>query len=444
MVWVLIMPENKAEKERLEKGVRQALFCLSRNEPIPPTNPLLNSPLIHQWLAERHISYSYENAQAAIGAILKECVNEYGLQEPDGRRQKEFQRNVFEILSNSVSGRVQILKRIQAERRRSYDRYHSTAVQVLVECVEKKEKALCDENDGAPPEPLRAARARAQELADCLTAYPREINLLAISELEQVVGVIADHEYHSEASKFLELALTRLEQAPQNFVVADLQSQLAIRLAHSLINLDLVGGSDGAMARFRQALSMADELRDPERIVHTTHMLGLSHSMIGDCESALAYYEAALDGLWRVPNTSARRAWIERDMIGTLIKKGDLRPIPKLFRDSLSIRERLGDIQGQMMTLEIFARALMAQGEFKKALPPLWSAYAMAREWPLKLFRMMILVTLTDLYFNLHDPHAADEFAAAAEQLGQQFQFWHQLKQLDRIRARELSRQTPS
>jgi hypothetical protein len=62
----------------------------------------------------------------------------------------------------------------------------------------------------------------------------------------------------------------------------------------------------------------------------------------------------------------------------------------------------------------------------------------MAQEWPLKLFRMIILVSLVDLHLNLNDLRTAGEFAAAAEELGQRFQFWHQLKQLDRIRASQL------
>ncbi len=427
-------------KKRLEQGVRQALFCLSRCEPIPPTNPLLNLALVHQWLADHNLAHTYENIQRALEDILGKCVNEYGLQEPEGRRQKEFHRNVFEVLSNSLMGRIQVLKKIQSQRRRSYDRFHSAAVRVLAECIENKESELTHASDKDPPEALRSAHLRAQELANLLAAYPRDINLLAISELGHVVGIIADHEYHPEARDFLILVLTRLKNAPRNFVVADLRSQLEIKLAHSLINLDCAVGSDGAIASFRHVLILAEELRDPERIVHSTHMLGLTHSMIGDWQNALAYYEAALDKSGRVSNPLARKAWIERDIVDTLLKKGDPQQVQRLVRDSLSIRERLGDVQGVMMTLEASARALMAQGHFKDALTPLWRAYAMAQEWPLKLFRMIILVSLVDLHLHLNDLRTANEFATVAEELGQRFQFWHQLKQLDRIRASQSMR----
>lgn len=424
------MSENDDVKKRLEQGVRQALFCLSRREPIPPTNPLLNLAIVHRWLTDHNLTHTYENALDALEDILAKCVNEYGLQEPEGRRQKEFHLNVFEVLSNSLMGRIQVLKRIQSERRRSYDRFHSAAVRVLAECIEKKENELIRASDTDPPEALRSARVRAQELAHLLEVYPGDINLLAISELGHVVGVIADYEYHPEARELLQRALLRLDNAPRNFVVADLQSQLKIKLAHSLINLDCALGPDGAIANFRQALELAEELRDPERVVHSIHMLGVTHSMIGDWQNALAYYEMALDRSWRVSNPLARRAWIERDIADTLIKKGDHHEIQRLMCDSLSIREHLGDVQGVMMTLEASARALMAQGRFKDARIPLWKAYTMAQEWPLKLFRMIILVSLVDLHLKLNDLRAANEFATTAEELGQRFQFWHQLKQL--------------
>ncbi|CAG0940097.1 hypothetical protein BROC_00902 [Candidatus Brocadiaceae bacterium] len=435
---IILMSENDNVKKRLEQGIRQALFCLSRSEPVPPTNPLLNLAIVHQWLADHNHVHSYENTQSALADILEKCVNEFGLQEPEGLRQKEFHLNVFEVLSNSLMGRIQVLKRIQSQRQRSYDRFHSAAVRVLAECIEKKESELAHTSDKDSPDALRSARIRAQQLAKLLRTYPKDINLLAISELGHVVGVIADYEYHPEASEFLKLALTRLDKAPRNLVVADLQSQLEIKLAHSLINLDCAIGSDGAIASFRQALALAEELRDPERVVHSTHMLGLTHSMVGDWQNALAFYEAALDKSRRVSNPLARKAWIERDIVDTLLKKGDHRQVQHLMRDSLSIRERLGDVQGVMMTHEASARVLIARGHFKDALTPLWKAYMMSQEWPLKLFRMIILVSLVDLHLNLNDVRTANEFANVAEELGQRFQFWHQLKQLDRIRTSQL------
>jgi hypothetical protein len=432
------MPEHDPVNERTIKGARQALFYLARAEPLPPTNALLTSPLVYRWLAERQLKHDPENAELAVQEVLRGCVNEYGLREPEDRRQKQVHRQIFEILSNCLLGRAQTLKRMQAAQGRSYDRHHSAAVQILAECLEKKERTLRQASDGDPPEALSRARARACEL-EMLLRTDSGCNLLALGELDDVAGTIADLEYHPEARRLLELGLVRLQNAPDNLVVADLRSHLAIRLAHSLINLGCIGGADGAIARFRQGLHASQELRDGERIIHATHMLGVTHSMIGDRTRSVAYHRSALDQVWRSANPLARRAWIERDLVSALLAQGDNRDIPAYVHESLSLRERLGDVQGTMMTLEIWSKALMSQGELKRALSPLWHAHDLARHCPLKLFRMMVLVTLADLHFRLDDARTAYELASAAEQLGQRFQFWHQLEQLNALRARNYS-----
>lgn len=413
----------------LIKGVRQALYYVSRGKSIPEENALLQSPLVSHSLHEKKLPNTVDYREEVAVQVLKQLMNEYGQLQSEGRRQQVRQKIIFEMLYNLLQGRPG--KAGVSDR--SYERYHAQGVRMLAKMFHRKQEQLLqkDSRMGSPKE-LREARQHAQSISCQLDKPSSSLDLYAVRELTETASIIEDHHCYGEAGGYFGQIRSCLQSGPHNLVVLEQRALATNRLAHCLMTQDELSE---AIAYFGEVTSLATELRDWELWIHGTHMLGVTYNTLGDWQSGLDNFNTALTNVTKGSNYRYRRAWIQRDIISALIKKGDFKEIPTLATKSLSTREELGDDQGCMMTLEIWGRALIAQQKHEQAEAKLREALNIGNSVSSSLFHTMLWTTRAQLCFAWGKFAEGVEYMGKAKETALQFGMWHQLNKLMRLAA---------
>jgi tetratricopeptide (TPR) repeat protein len=231
---------------------------------------------------------------------------------------------------------------------------------------------------------------------------------------------------------FFERIYTRLLSAPANMITLAGTASAVSRLGHCAMNS---GQVRPAIQYFQRAAAINAYLRDWERWIYNTQMLGVTYHMVGDWRSALGFFDQAKAYAARAPNFRQRVAWIQRDEIAALLKKGDLIEVPQLAMRSLKIRESIGDYQGCLATHEVWARALILQERYLAAKTELEEAADLAEVDMASsaLYKTMVYSTTAQLYSAWGKRNECEEWTRKALFLARQHGLWHQFQKINSI-----------
>jgi tetratricopeptide (TPR) repeat protein len=414
------------ENTPLRRAIRQALYHISHRKEMPPDNLLLHSPLVRMSLEERGLLDTPEERQAAVEVVLRHLVNAYGLEVPEGRKQQEVHKHIFEVLSNLLRGRTPQLDASE----RSYERYHAQGIRILEERFAREEERRTKKPPDGELSHLVEARRRAAEIGLWMDQHPREMDLFAIAELEEANRIIQHYSYYTEAQRNHERILRALKRAPVNLVTLNYRTFATGKWANCFMN---TGRTKQAIQAFMQLTVLSKQLGDETHHIHSIHMLGVMHDLLGESLAALQYLRQALALAPSVREGQHRVAWIQRDLVRALMTQGNMEAIPQYAHKSLAIRDRIGDTQGYMLTLDILARAHIAAGEYKQAHVLLDEAHQISSQIDSRLFRTMIHLSFADMYSGRGNIAGTRAHLDQAEQYITQHGLWHQLKRATRI-----------
>ncbi len=384
---------NKKETEELLQAVRQAVYHISRGNPIPKGNALLHSPIIALRLKETQTPDTVDNRHAIVEEVLRELVNKYGVKQPEGKREQDLHKKIFDLLFHLLQGQPDRISLPQ----RTYDRLHSQAIKILAKEIQENEQQILHKNEGSNPKALEEACRRADDALNRLKQSRSDIDFFILDDIEEAATVIESLDYPERAKPYFETILNYIERKSTNKIILSRKAHIANKLAHCLMNSDDVLT---ARALFANVANVAIEVRDWELWLHGIHMLGVTSRMAGEYQAALDSFDKVLANVTKGSNYKRRIAWTQRDKVAVLIDIGDFRDTPHLLKTSLSIREALGEEQSCMMTLEIWGRALIAQQEYRQAENKLHEALSLARSSSSMLFRTILFVTMARLYYR--------------------------------------------
>jgi tetratricopeptide (TPR) repeat protein len=412
------------------RAVRQALYHLSRGSPLPADNLLLWSPLVTQYLHDIGAEDTPEERAVSVQAILRQILNEYALEEPEGRRQQTVQQSICDLLLPLLRGQS-ARSTPRTLPKRSYERYHADGIRMLAARFIQRQAQLLRKPGEGEAQALHIARQKASECVIWLEAHPGCLDIFVMTELAEAASLVADQEYYSEALPYFERLQTTLQAAPHNRIMARSTASALRGLAHCCMNVNAVGraiGSFSALAR------CARDLGDWETWLHATHLLGVTYDLAGDWPAAAHHFARALAEVRKGPDTLARTAWIQRDLVHARMKVAPFDDdIPALAKASLATRQQLGDAQGCMMTLEVWGRALIAQERYREASIRLEEALALAGAVRSPLFHTILLTTLARLHLVSGQSNVGAATVQRARTVALRHGFWRQLATLDTL-----------
>ncbi|MEM7133417.1 MAG: tetratricopeptide repeat protein [Chloroflexota bacterium] len=416
---------NQIEHHR--KSILQVLHRVSRDEPVPVDNPLLYSVLVSQRVTELKIEDTPDSRQGMIEEILRDIINEIGLEQPQGSRAKRKQEQIFTILFHKMRRRSDKLGIPEA----SYDRYHKMAVDELTKRFCQREKRLAEGDDDDPQE-LVGARTRVTNLIQYLENNPK-FDFFLLEDLVDSTEVIADNDYFQEAVPYFQRVLSSYNSVAQSSIVLNRKMRVIRQVGHGLMNL---GDATQAATYFSQLNQIGEALEDWENAVHGIHMYGVTLKIENHWAAAVDQYAKALDlAIRKGPEPEHRQAWIQRDTISALIELGDFNEIPLMARKSFETRSMLGDVNGCMMTLQVLGKGYIAQGRYQEAKSVLHDALAISMELPssYKLARTQLYIALAQLYWAWGKEGMFAEYNEKAKTLAIRYGFWHQFEELRNI-----------
>ena len=109
-------------------------------------------------------------------------------------------------------------------------------------------------------------------------------------------------------------------------------------------------GYQEAIIRFEQALALAERFGAIDGIAMASGFLGRSHNVLGERETALRYYQTALEASWEINNREWEASTL--DNIGRVYDAlGERRQALDYYNQALPIRREVGDRSGEATTL---------------------------------------------------------------------------------------------
>ncbi|MDI1445432.1 tetratricopeptide repeat protein [Polyangium sp. 6x1] len=127
-------------------------------------------------------------------------------------------------------------------------------------------------------------------------------------------------------------------------------------------------------ARYREALLLCEEtlkLGDDYRIHHA---MARAETILGDTTNARSHYEQALSACKMAEETDARErahSAIVHNLADLCAQQGDVARALDLWKQSLAVDEKIGDVKGKAVTLHQMAGVIAQQGDVARALD-LW------------------------------------------------------------------------
>jgi hypothetical protein len=379
-------------REENVRGIRQALFWISGRQPVPASNPLLHSPLVLSQLEQQNRADTPDNRQEVLEELLRELVNAYGLEEPEEKRQQERHSRIFEVLFAKLNGKDRPANMPDG----TYERYHALAIKVLAQRFQEAEDRFLHGND--VPDALWMARHKAMDLVKLMDENLARLDLFLLSALTEQAAVIANHDYYAEAATYFARVHHFYLMGPENKIWLTRRMDVTTWLAHCAMNFGDIAHANGY---FQNVTALAKRLEDWENVIHGTHMQGVTYSIMDRADWALDCFDEATFYIHLGHNPQHREGWLQRDIVAALTRAKRFDPIPNLARQSLKLREHVGDTNGCMMTLEAWAGAEIEQQRFRHAERRLIEARAIFTDIPptYQLARAQVLETSARLYW---------------------------------------------
>lgn len=420
------MNREEAQQSASVASIRQALYHLSRGSPLPANNSLLRSPLVSQYVQDKKLSDTNEERAAALHEILKQLLDDFAHEEPSDRRHLEVQRRIFDMLFELLRGQ----HGLQDVPSRSYERYHAEGIRMLAAKFRQREERLRRAIEGEDALQLNNAQQQAETSMHWLELHPGTVDVFVAEDLLVAAGVIADYDYYEEARPYFKALHVRLDIAPSNRIMLRYLVRTLRYLAHSHMNLGIISQ---AIADFTNLSQAAAILGDWEAHIHGMHMLGVVYDLAEQQDKAMVSFKTALAHARKGPEEELRIAWIQRDIVHALTKRGRWGGIDEMARASLAVREKRNDVPGYIMTLESWGRALAKQERYTEATIYLDRALGLAADLRSALFRSILLTTMADLQWQARRNAAALDFARQAQALASQHHLWRQHENAGRI-----------
>ena len=140
---------------------------------------------------------------------------------------------------------------------------------------------------------------------------------------------------------------------------------------------EVLGDTESARGHYEKALSDCPPSDERERSA-TLSNLGNLESQQGDIERALQLWRQSLQIMERTGDVPGKAATLA-NMAGLIAQQGDIARALQLWQQSLEIVERIGDARGKSAILSNMAGAIAQQGEIDRALR-LWQQSLEIRE----------------------------------------------------------------
>ena len=410
-------------EDMVRKAVNQAVLCIARSQVIPSSNLLARSSTVTKMLQEAGLEDTPEQRHACVEGLLKSLVNDYGL-EPSNER-SSIHLNTFDTALQLVQGK----HKPESMPARTYDRYRHRAVVMMARRFLEKESATSrTHSSDSEDKILKEALESADDAEEILRKATGKLDLVTLLGFMSAITQICDLDYPVLAHPRLNFALQEIERAPINPVILRTKSEILARLGHVYIDL---GQAKPAKQCFLQQIAIANSTNNQALWVQAQHSLGVALRIGGEYTEAVRAYNSALSRVSKSPYPIHNRAWILRDLASALVESGGGIEADSLAKESLLLRDKLGDVSGGMMSREVLARVLIRRRRFDDAEVLLNEAWQMAPTHGFALFKVMLLKTFGRLYASWHQKDRSRDFILQAKRIAIQHGLWHQLSQLN-------------
>jgi tetratricopeptide (TPR) repeat protein len=142
------------------------------------------------------------------------------------------------------------------------------------------------------------------------------------------------------------------------------------RLLLNLARAKAAMGLEGAGEAYARAQALGEALgteRDDREYAAILHNRAGFLAQQGEVEEALRLYRDSLEIEERIGDVQGKAATLHA-MAGIFAQQGEVEEALRLYRDSLALKERIGDVRGKAATLHNMAGIFAQQGEVEEAL----------------------------------------------------------------------------
>ena len=189
-------------------------------------------------------------------------------------------------------------------------------------------------------------------------------------------------------------------------------------VARSLVNIGFVyDRSDKktqAVNCYEEALKIFRNLNYKKGINQCITNLGAIYFDLKEYKSADNYFQQVLDNVQETPSTQLALGNALFCLAGSRWRLGDYKKSMDLYKKSLAIQEKIGDINGLALTNWGMSQLFVDRKEYKKAISYLDIAITNNKKLKNSYQECAMLLTLTDAYLGLKDYDKADETANLA------------------------------
>jgi len=189
-------------------------------------------------------------------------------------------------------------------------------------------------------------------------------------------------------------------------------------VARSLVNIGFVyDRSDKktqAVNCYEEALKIFRKLDYKKGINQCITNLGAIYFDLKEYKSADNYFQQVLDNVQETPSTQLALGNALFCLAGSRWRLGDYKKSMELYKKSLAIQEKIGDINGLALTNWGMSQLFVDRKEYKKAISYLDIAITNNKKLKNSYQECAMLLTLTDAYLGLKDYDKADETANLA------------------------------
>jgi tetratricopeptide (TPR) repeat protein len=155
-----------------------------------------------------------------------------------------------------------------------------------------------------------------------------------------------------------------------NLCTKTLRLKADYRILHSLAWAeDDLGLMQPCLEHYKQALDSCPDVEEVDIKLKAAMLnnLGIVYVKQGEVEQAIALYRQSIEIEERIGNVQGKAATLHQ-MAGIYANQGDVEKAISLYLQSLELTERIGDVQGKAATLHQMAGIYANQGDVEKAI----------------------------------------------------------------------------
>jgi tetratricopeptide (TPR) repeat protein len=151
------------------------------------------------------------------------------------------------------------------------------------------------------------------------------------------------------------------------------QIQASLKTSLNILNeLGVLYRSQGDVVKAEQMFqdALAQITDEPELLsvkASLFHELGILYNDLGKPEEAITLYKQSLELKERIGNIQGKAPTLHQ-IAGIYVNQGDVERAIALYEQSLELTERIGDVQGKAATLHCMAGIYAMQGDVEKAI----------------------------------------------------------------------------